>query len=318
MQERLEAVVAEDDRPAVRIADHRAAGAIVLGAQVHGIGVGRIERDAVGLRHRQVEELCPRGATVRRSVHAAVVAVVGDRVRARAEFHGVMIHVHVAAGVGVRRPAVGAAEEVQAQHIDDVWIDRVRAHVAEPPPERGIDVGQRPVVRLAPGEPAVDRPVEPVEEPRAVGVDRVHDVRLRGAQAHADPPAVRARDGQPAARQGPGVSAVFGAVHRAAGATVVIELRLADALPHARIQHVRIVRPHDQIHAPSLAVDEVHQLPRRATVGGAVHAALRVRVPQQAHGGDEDPVGVRRVHADAADRPGVFEAEALPRVATIH
>ena len=317
MHEGLEPVPAEDLVPVVGGAGHGPAGAVVLGAEIAGVGVARIERDAVRLRHGQIVELRPGGAAVGGPVDAAVVAFIDDGIGTGSEVEAVMIHVHASGGVLVRRAAVGAPVEGEPQHVDRVGVGGMCPDVAAPPPVRGERPVERAVVGPAPVEPAIGGPVQAVEVSDPVRIDGVHDMRLRLAQAQTDPAAVGARRRQAAAHLAPGIATVGGAVDRATRASVVVVLGLTQTLPHRRVKHIRIIGPHDQIHAARLGVDMVHALPCDAAVRRPVDPALETGLPEIAHDGHEDPVGIGGIDPDAPDGTAVFEPDKLPVVTLV-
>jgi hypothetical protein len=72
-----------------------------------------------------------------------------------------------------------------------------------------------------------------------------------------------------------------------------------------------------QVHRAGGIVEKQDLLPRAPTVGGAEHAALRVRPERVAHGRDVGAVGVAGVDDDVADLLGVAEPEVLPARAAV-
>src|SRR5688500_3764832 len=88
-------------------------------------------------------------------------------------------------------------------------------------------------------------------------------------------------------------------------------------LPESGVQHVRVVRIHDEIHDTGGVVPEQNALPGGPTIPGAIHPARRMRPEDVAEDADIDEIGVRRVHDDIANVFAVGESFQRPRAAAI-
>src|SRR5262249_30195793 len=83
------------------------------------------------------------------------------------------------------------------------------------------------------------------------------------------------------------------------------------------VERLGVGRVHRQVDEPGVRVDELDEVPGLAAVAGPVHAALRVRPPEVAEGGDVDDVRVPRVDDDAADVVRFLEAHVPPGLAAV-
>ena len=75
----------------------------------------------------------------------------------------------------------------------------------------------------------------------------------------------------------------------------------AQPVPRRGVQRGGVAGFHLEVDESSGVVHEQHARPRLAAVGGLVDAALVVRAPEVAEGGDVDGVGAGGVDHDAAD-----------------
>src|SRR5262249_9525044 len=144
----------------------------------------------------------------------------------------------------------------------------------------------------------------------------VHDVRI--AVRDLDVHAALVRLGEAAAFDlAPRVAAVRRLPERGAWPAALQVVRTAHAFPARRVQRIRVARIHRDVDEAGLVAYEFAQLPRLAAVGGLVEAALGIRRPCRADGGDVDDVGIRRVDNDASDVLRLLEAERLPGESTV-
>src|SRR5205807_2993196 len=99
----------------------------------------------------------------------------------------------------------------------------------------------------------------------------------------------------------PVFAAVGGLPDAAAGAAAVHAARGASALIRGGVEDLIIRRIHHEIVRARVVVCFQHLVPRLATVGRFVHAALAARSPEAAGRGDEYGVVVPRIDRDAVD-----------------
>ena len=225
------------------------------------------------------------------------------------------------------RDGEGAAsvirEGVAVDHVDALVVARVDGDLA------GVHGTRVPVAhqlpRVAPVLGAID-----AGAPLGVGRGRVVAVPL--LDAHVDNARVAAVDGDAdapdhvfgesardagAGQPLPGVAAVHAAVERAAGAASVEAPRAALALVGGGVDDIGLVGVERDVHGAGVLVDLQDGLPGGAAVGAAVEAALLVRTPEVAHGGDVDEVRVVRVQRDAPDMLAVAQPHVGPGLAAV-
>ena len=289
-----------------RTAGHARRARVLLGA-VDAVGKAAVGDHVVELARRLVEPARPGPAAVQRHqrslVHAqdAAVGIVGIDPQA--------VEV-VARGVALDRQEGGAAvlraQDDGVAHPHLVGVLRVGGELAEVPaalPDARVAAG------LAPARPVVVGAVEPAR----LGVDQgVHPVRRGGGDGQADPPR---RVRQAAARdRRPGAAPVVGLVEpapRSVGGRVDVPRR-PSRLPQGGVDGVGVAGLELQVDGARVGVLEQHARPAGAPVGGAEHSALRVGSVGVAQGGDEQHLGVARVHQYAGDLARVGKPDGGP------
>ena len=115
----------------------------------------------------------------------------------------------------------------------------------------------------------------------------------------------------------PGVSAVVGDVQTAAGPAAFEQPRPPAVFPHGSKQLVRILRVHDQVCGSAAVVGVQDFFPAFTAVLGAVNAAVLGVPVRQADGGYKHVVGIARVHHNAVNALGFFQAHALPGASSV-
>ena len=108
-----------------------------------------------------------------------------------------------------------------------------------------------------------------------------------------------------------------GPIRRRAGAAAEQRVRRAATLPAGGEHDVRILGMNGHIDHAGLVAHELHQLPRRAAVGGLVQATLRIRAPRRTERRHVHDVRVGRVHRDATDVLGLLESLGRPGDAAV-
>ena len=94
-------------------------------------------------------------------------------------------------------------------------------------------------------------------------------------------------------------------------------IRPAAVLPHPGVEDLGVRGIDGQVAGPGLGIDVEDLLPGLAAVERPVDAAVLVRAPEVALGGDVDDVGIDRVDDDAADEAGLGQAHVLPGLAGV-
>ncbi len=158
----------------------------------------------------------------------------------------------------------------------------------------------------------------PLPRHAVTGLDEGIDaVRIRGGDGDGD---LAHRPGrQPVAGQFlPRHPAVTGHEQAAAWPAALAAPGVNLELPHAREEHARVLRIHGDVGAPRVLVDEEHLGPGPTAIGGAEHAAIRLRPIAMALRARHDHVCVLGINDDARDSPGLFEAHQSPSLAGIH
>ena len=270
--------VRQVDRPALAAA-RAAPRAIVLRAGADVVRDRHVVTDFVELGDRQVLHLHVVAALVERDGDAAVIGE-GKALRVvRVDPQPVIVHVHVLRRDARRLAAVIRHHQLRRGEVDAVGVPGVDAHL------RVIEGAHVGVVGLHPGLAGIGGAVETVVGGHALGDDLAVLRRLAGFHHRVHDVGVARRDGQTDASLGPGRKAVAGDLGpRLAGVerlpepgtrTAALErIRGAQALVGGGVHHVRVARIERDVHEAGLVADELHQLPRRAAVGGLVEAAF--------------------------------------------
>ena len=84
-----------------------------------------------------------------------------------------------------------------------------------------------------------------------------------------------------------------------------------------RIEDRRVSRIHGQVDHAHVVVDEEHLVPRPSAIRRLEHSSLGILREQMSHGRDVDDVRVHRIDRDLGNVVGVFESDALPRLAGV-
>src|SRR6185369_4510389 len=113
----------------------------------------------------------------------------------------------------------------------------------------------------------------------------VHDARIAAIDVEADA-ADLALAGEAARELRPGLAPVRRLPEPAAGAAAVVAERRAPPLVRRRVEGLRALRVHGHVHEAGVLVDELRIDPGLAAVRRAEEAALLVRSPEMAQGGD--------------------------------
>ena len=232
---------------------------------------------------------------------------------ARVDPHRVVVAVDADVVGGPRRhlperPApVLALVELDPEDVDAVGVGGVDEDVA--------------VVHRAGVEPVhlLPRPA-PVGRPVGAALfgmlDRgVEDVRVALGDGEPDPALVAL--GNPIRQLLPRLAPVRRLKDAAARPAAVEPPRLAQALVGRRVEDVRVVQVHHQVHHARERVGVEHLLPGLAAVGRLVNAALRARLPEVAQRRHVGDVGVFRMNANAPDVPRLFQTKMSPRLARV-
>ena len=302
-----DAAVLPGDGAVVGARRHADAGVVLLGAVDEVMRGAAVGVHGVELGGELVVDRAPRGAGVERDVGATVVALDHPPVVARVDPQVVVVAVRGGHLLEVRA-GIGRFPHPQVVDVDGVLVARVGEHVHVVP---GAVAKLLAVARERPGLAEV---LGAVEAGRRVRLDqRPHPAGARWRGGDADL-AQRGRGGEAevGGDQGPGRPAVVGAPQPASRPAAREFPEVAVRLPQARVEHRGIAGVEGQIRRPGAVVFVQHPRPARPPVGGAEHAALRIRaegVPERGHPG---PVGVAGVDSDLADVPGVVEPEVHP------
>jgi hypothetical protein len=142
------------------------------------------------------------------------------------------------------------------------------------------------------------------------------DARIAAIDVEADA-ADLALAGKAARELRPGLAPVRRLPEPAAGAAAVVAEGRAPPLVRRRVEGLRALRVHGHVHEAGVLVDELRVDPGLAAVRRAEEAALLVRSPEMAQGGDVHDVRVGGVHDDAADVVRVREPQVDPRLARV-
>ena len=296
---------------------------VVLQAAAHAVRHAHVGRDVIELAQRDGIRKVPVATTIVRHADATVVAG-DDALRIIGiDPHGVMVHVNAFRGAARRLAAVARVLHRRGRPVHAVRILRVDTHLRVVERTRVLGAHVRP--RLAGVFRAIEatRPLLRrdlgvlLEIGRRVGFD--HGVHHVG---------VRARDGDLDASLGGGRKsaalhlgerfATVGALpERRSGAARLQEVRSAHALVARGPHGVRVARVQLHVHEAGLLVDELHQAPVLAAVGGLVEPAFLVRSPGMTEGRYPHGVGIGGVHLNATDGARVGEAEEGPRLAAV-
>ena len=316
-----DAAVRPGDGAVVGARRHADAGVVLLGAVDEVVGRAAVGVHRVELGGELVVDGAPRGAGVERDVGSAVVALDHAPVVARVDPQVVV----VAVGGGHRREVrarVGGFPHLEVVHVDRVLVLRVREDVHVVPGA----VAQ--ILAVAGQRPGLAEVLGAVEAGGRVGFDQRPDPPVTGGRrGHAD----LAEDGggRQAEVRGdldPGRPRVGGAPQAAAGAAARELPEVAVHRPQAGVEDARIAGVQCEIRRSrtvtpggrgplgafvprgrgplgalvprgrgplGVAVPVQHPLPACPSIGGAVHAAFRMRAEGVPERGYPDAVGSR-------------------------
>ena len=307
-----DAAVLPGDGTVVGAGRHPDAGVVLLGAVDEVVRGAAVGVHGIELRGELVVDGAPRGAGVERDVGAAVVALDHPPVVARVDPQIVVVSVRSGHLIEVRA-GVGRLPHPQVVDVDGVLILRIRKDVHVVPGA----VAQ--ILARARKRPGLAEVVRAVEAGRRVGFDqRPHPPGSGGRGGDADL-AQCGRSGQTETRGdfGPGRSGVGRAPQAASRATAPELPEVAVRPPEACVEHRGVAGVEGEVGRSGGIVPVKHPFPVRASIGGAVHAALRVGAEGVSERGHPDPIGVARVDTDLADVPGVGESEVGPGPAPV-
>ena len=149
--------------------------------------------------------------------------------------------------------------------------------------------------------------------------ESVHTIGVGGRDGDADASQPALREGGKAAGQRvPGGAAIGGFEKAAVGSGECAVLpRSLLRLPEHGVDGLGIARVEGEVHGAGALVLVEYLLPGLAAIGGAEHAALGVGTVGVAEHGDEEAVGIARVHEDGGDLLGVAQSEVTPRLAGV-
>ena len=278
---------------------------VVLQSAADRVRVFEVGADLVELADRQVVAEEPRLPAVPRDRDAAVAAddqmIRIVRIDPERVIFGVDRAEHVAK---VSSTVVRDVEPaVRSEEVDAVAILRIDPNLAVVHRTR---IHRRQLVpRVAAIHAAVDAAL-------ATGGfdDRVDQPSVAAEDVEADASFLALRE--PRRQRRPRRAAVDGAVDAAARSAAVESPGFALALIGRGEQDLGVLWIHGEIGRAGVLVDEQHLVPGLAAVDRLEYAALGVRTPQMADGGNVHDIGVARMNDDAPDVTRFFEARGSP------
>ncbi len=302
--------VAKRDLPIVAAARHARRPALLLPA-VHPVGRLVIGDHVIELCRRLVVPTAPGGASVHRDGGALVGGQQDDRGVLRIDPDGVVV---VAAGCaldgGEALSRVGGFIGGRVRHIHDFRIFRVYPDAGE---IIAAPIHALLAVDLAEGCARVVAAIQSAGLTARLR-QRVDAIAIARRDADTDPAQrVFGERRQPAADCLPGGAAIGRLVQPAVrSAERAILPRALLRLPQHRVNRLRVARIKGQIHRSGEFVLVQHLLKGLSAVGGAEHAALRVRTVRMPQGRHEQPVGIARIHQDRRNLLRIAQAEVAP------
>ncbi len=222
------------------------------------------------------------GEVLRAPVRHARVDVIGDRAAAVVAVDDVqgivgidpqvmVIAVRVLADLHRRLAAVGRAEQRGVLHVDDVLVAGVAEDVRVV--EGALPDGARFVDQL----PRRARIVGHEQAALFVLDQRVDAIRIRLGVGQADASDQAGGQAGVAGDLGPGLAAVGGLIHAAAGTAARHLVFDAVRLPQRGVDDVRVVGVDHDVDGAAARILEQRALPRLAAVGALEDAALLAR-----------------------------------------